>query len=103
MNSDSLQIRIVFLTLQPVGSILLVFSGDVTRHSGNTTFFLLGALEDNLYPGVFGFLCHNSLKLINVNKTFLTSLAQSCFKTVFLYRTHTLGGNAQSDEPVFLL
>ena len=60
MNSDLVEIRIVFLTLQTVRGVLLVLGGDVPGHSGYSASFLLGALENDLHPVSFSFLCHNS-------------------------------------------
>ncbi len=59
MNSYLVKVWVILLALEAVRSILLVLRGDVTRHSRNTASLLLGALEDDLHPVSFCFLCHN--------------------------------------------
>ena len=60
MNGDLLQEGVVLLALETLGSVLPVLGGDVTGDSGYAAGFLLGALEDDLHPVSFCFLCHNS-------------------------------------------
>jgi hypothetical protein len=55
-----LEVRVVLHTLQAVGGVLLVLGGDVTGHTGNTASLLLCALQDDLHPVSFLFLCHSS-------------------------------------------
>ena len=59
MNRHLVEVGIVFLPLKTLGSILFVLGGNVTRHSRYTALFLLGALQDDLHPVSFCFLCHN--------------------------------------------
>jgi len=61
MNSDFLEVGIVFPALETVGSVLLILGSDVAAHSRNTALFLLCALEDDLHPVSFSFLCHNAI------------------------------------------
>ena len=63
MDGHALQIGVVLLQLKTLGGVLAVLGGDVTAHAGNAAFFLLGALEDNLHPVSFNFLCHNCILL----------------------------------------
>ena len=60
MNSDLLEVRVVFLTLQTLRGVLLVLGSDVAGHSGYAALFLLGALKDDLHPVTFRFLCHSA-------------------------------------------
>ena len=53
MNGDLLEEGIILLALETLGSVLLVLSGDIPRHSGYAAFFLLSALEDDLHPVTF--------------------------------------------------
>ena len=59
MNGHLVEVGVVFLPLQALGSVLLVLGGDIPGHSGYAARLLLGALEDNLYPVTFLFLCHD--------------------------------------------
>ena len=60
MNSNPLKVGIVLLALQALGSVLPVLGGDVTGDARYAASLLLGALEDDLHPVSFCFLCHNS-------------------------------------------
>ena len=60
MDRHLLQERIVLLALEAVRGVLLVLGGDVTGHTGDTAGLLLRALEDDLHPVSFRFLCHNT-------------------------------------------
>ena len=59
MHRNLLQERIVLLELETLRRVLLVLGGDVTGHTGNAAGLLLRALEDDLHPVSFRFLCHS--------------------------------------------
>ena len=103
MNGDFLKKRIVLPALKTVGSVLLVLGGDVTGHSGNTTFLLLGALEDYLHPVSFSFLCHDSNDLNKVDESCLTGFGESGVEAVLLYFPDTLAGDFKGDVPLLRL
>jgi len=59
MDGHLAQIGVELLALKPFGGVLLVLGSDVPRHSGNAALLLLGALENDLHPVTFSFLCHS--------------------------------------------
>ena len=59
MYCDLLEEGVVLPALETLGRILLVLGSDVPAHAGNTALSLLCALEDDLHPVTFRFLCHN--------------------------------------------
>ena len=59
MNGNPLQERIVLLPFKTLRGVLLILGSDVAGHSWNAAFLLLCALEDDLHPVTFCFLCHN--------------------------------------------
>lgn len=62
MEGYFLEVRVVFHTLKPLGIVLLVLGSDISGHSRHAACLLLRALEDDLYPIAFCFLCHNDRK-----------------------------------------
>ena len=56
MNGVLLQVRVVFLQLDPFRGVFLILGTDVTAGTRNTGRFLLRALQNYLYPA--SFLCH---------------------------------------------
>ena len=103
MNGNLVEVRVVLLALETLRGVLLVLGGDVTRHSRYTAFFLLSALEDDLHPVSFCFLCHNSENLNKVNQSFLLCVAKSSLEAVLLDDPHTLAGYLEGDVPLLLL
>ena len=59
MNGNLLQDRIVLLPFKTLRGVLLILCGDVAGHPWNAAGLLLCALEDDLHPVSFRFLCHN--------------------------------------------
>ena len=103
MDGNFLQEGIVLLALKTLGSVLLVLGSDVAGNTRNTAGLLLSALEDDLHPVSFCFLCHNSENLNKVNQSFLLCVAKSGLKTVLLDDPHTLAGYLEGDVPLLLL
>ena len=60
MNGNPLKERIVLLPFKTLRGVLLILCGDVAGHSWNAAGLLLCALEDDLHPVSFRFLCHNN-------------------------------------------
>jgi hypothetical protein len=50
--------RVVFFQFDAFRRVLAVLLCDVPRRAGQTAIFVLGALEDDLEPVAFAFLCH---------------------------------------------
>ena len=103
MNRYLVKVRIVLLELQPFGGVLSVLGGNVSGHSRYTALFLFGALEDDLHPVAFSFLCHNYCVLNKVNESFLLSSPYCSLETVLLDDAHALARNFQCDESLLFL
>src|SRR5690606_15487712 len=61
MNGYPPQDGVKFLKLQPLGGILFIFGGDVTRHPRKPALFMLGAFQNHLYPISFFSHCFTIL------------------------------------------
>ena len=59
MNSHPLEVRVVLLALKAFSRVLLVLGSDISGYTWYTALSLLGALEDDLHPVTFCFLCHS--------------------------------------------
>jgi len=70
--------RIIFHSFHPVRSVLPVFCGNVSRHSGKTAFLMFGAFQDYLLPVSFCLLCHFLTLLVIQNVTFFLCFLKSC-------------------------
>ena len=103
MKGDLLEVRVILHALEAVRGVLLILGGDVTGHTGNTACLLFCALQDDLHPVSFSFLCHNSQKLNKVNKALCLGVLKCCIETVLLDDTHTFGGHLKGDETLLCL
>ena len=61
MKSHLVEVWVIFHTLKTLCCVLLVLGSNVPGNSRYTAFFLLGALQDDLHPVSFSFLCHNAM------------------------------------------
>ena len=53
MKRHFLEDGIEFLQLKTLGGILFILGSDIARHAGHTARFVLGALQNYLYPVSF--------------------------------------------------
>ena len=60
MNRDLAQIGIELPALEAVRVVLFVLGGDVAGNARHAAGLLLRALEDDLHPVSFRFLCHGT-------------------------------------------
>jgi len=105
MHRHPLKIRIVLLTLEAIGRVLLILRCNIARDTRHPRLFLLGALENHLNSYIFALLRHGStsiaLLILNLKETLRLRLSQSNFETQLIDRTHPRGRHLQS-HPAFL-
>ena len=100
VNGVALEVRVVLLEFHALARVLLVLGRDIPGNAGNTAFSLFGAFEDDLNP--VAFLCHISKKLNDVDQTFFTGGFDGLGQTVLVDGLHTLAGDLQGHETLFL-
>ena len=84
MKSHLVEVWVVFHTLKTVRGVLLVLGGDIPGHSRDTALLLLSALQDDLHPVSFSFLCHNYFRLNKVDISFLLCIPEGLLKAILL-------------------
>ena len=101
VNGDLVEIRIVFLHLETVGSVLLVLGGDIAGDTGNTALLLFGAFQNDLHSVTF--LCHSCNALNDTDKSFFLGSLYRLGEAVLVDSLHTAARNLEGNESLLFL